>query len=100
MAGRLEADELFFDSSAATAPKLNMGKSQTTEIIPKAEMPERNVRMTVDMHPLSASTPAFAFRQVKISLEAVNVPSGCCFPDDGFCVMEAKQTGRDLEEFF
>jgi hypothetical protein len=96
---RFEADELFFDSSAATAPKLNMGKSQTTEIIPKAEMPECDVRMTVDMHPLSAFTPAFTFRQVKISLKAVNCSSGRCFPDDGLRIMEAKQTGRNLEKF-
>ena len=99
MTGRFEADELFFDGSATGTTQLHMGKPQTAQFIPEAEMPERHVRMTVYMHPLSAFTPAFAFRQVKISLKAVNCSSGCCFPDDGLRIMEAKQTGRNLEEF-
>jgi hypothetical protein len=94
-----EADELFLDGSAAIAPKLNMRKSQATQITAKAEVPECDFRTTIDMHPLSAFTPAFTFQQVKVSLKAVNGPSGCCFPYDGFRVMEAKQTRRDLEEF-
>jgi hypothetical protein len=99
MARSLETDELFLDCPTATASKLNMWKPQTAQISAEAKMAKRNVRMAIDMHPLSAFTPAFTFRQVKISLKAVNCSSGYCFSDDGFRVMEAKQTGRDLEEF-
>jgi len=97
--GCLEADKLFLDGSAATAPKLYMGKLQATEIAPEAEMAKRDVRMAVDMHPLPAFTPPFTFRQVKISLKAVNRSSGYCFPDNGVSIMEAIQTGWNLEKF-
>jgi hypothetical protein len=62
-------------------------------------MAKRNVRMTVDVHPFSAFAVAFTLWQIQISLKTVNCSSGCCFPNKSLCVMEAKQTGRDLEEF-
>ena len=99
MAGSLEADVLFLDCTAATAAELNMRKPQATQVTTETEMPERNVRMTVNVHPLSAFAPSLAFRKVKISLKAVNRSAGCCFTDGGFSVMEAIQTGRNLEKF-
>jgi hypothetical protein len=62
MAGSLEADKLFLDCPATAAPKLNMRKPQATQVTAKAEMPKRNVRMTVDMHPFSTLAKTFAFR--------------------------------------
>jgi hypothetical protein len=62
VAWSLETDELLFDCSAAGTPKLDMRESQATQITAEAEMPERNFRMIVDMHPLSAFTTAFVFR--------------------------------------
>ena len=72
MTGSLKTDELFLDRSAATAPELNMRKPQATQITAEAKMTERDVRMTVDMHPLSTLATAFAFRQIQFSLKAIN----------------------------
>ena len=99
MAGSLEADELFLDCSAVAAPKLNMRKSQATQFIAEAEMAERNIWMTVDMHPLATFAPALAFRHIQFSLKAVNRSAGHGFPNDGFSVMETIQTAWNVEEF-
>jgi len=97
--GSLEADELFLDCPAAAAPELNMWEPQTAQISAEAEMAKRNVRMTVDVHPLSAFATAFTIWQIQIPLKTVNCSSGCGFPNMSLCVMEAKQTGRNLEVF-
>jgi len=97
--GSLETDELFLDCPAAATPELNMWEPQTAQFSAEAEMAKHNVRMTVDMHPLSAFATAFTLWQIQIPLKTVNCSSGCCFPDESLCVMETKQTGRNLEVF-
>jgi hypothetical protein len=99
MARSLETDELFLDCPTATASKLNMWKPQTAQISAEAKMAKRNVRMAIDMHPLSAFATAFTFWQIQISLKAVHRSSGCCFPNKGFRVVKPIQTARNVEKF-
>jgi len=99
MAWGLEADELFLDRPAVAAPELNMRKPQAAQITAEAEMPKCNVRMAVDMHPFPTFASTFAFRQIQFSLKAENRSAGGRLPNKGFCIVEPKQTARNVEEF-
>ena len=71
-----------------------MRETQATQVATEAEMPKRNVWMTVDMHPLSTLASALAFWQSQIPLKAENRSAGCRFPNKGFKYRQGEKRTR------
>jgi hypothetical protein len=80
----------------ASADKLHAVKADRSEASAKAQMSERKLPMTVDVHTASALwTSAVSFHQIKLAIETKHFPSGNGSHYRRIRVVESFQSGRN-----